>query len=78
MMHTDRQLSAEAILENLPVRIVSCKIAQSFVTEIEIKPCGCLLARGIADSADDSLTKALETLSGLTSYNRSLELTVGG
>lgn len=64
--------------EKLPVSVETFPLGHAFVTEIQTETGGCVVARGIAETAKDSLDKARQVFSKRVLYNRCLDLTVGG
>jgi hypothetical protein len=70
--------SEETVLEGLAVKIVSYQVGSGFVTQIEARENGWLMARGVAHNSAESFWRALVSFSERALSVRRCELTVGG
>ena len=70
--------SVVAVAENLSVRIMCYPVGHAFVAEIEADSHEHLWARGIAQTAAQSLRRAHESFSRRIEYSRCADLMVGG
>ncbi|HEX4169916.1 MAG TPA: hypothetical protein VHZ55_31000 [Bryobacteraceae bacterium] len=68
----------ETELEGWAVKITSYRIGDSYLTEVEAKDSGATVARGIAESAEASRRKALQSATERLQRTRRINLTIGG
>jgi hypothetical protein len=68
----------ELDLDSQAVKITSYRIGCAFLTEVESRASGAILARGIAPTKEDSRLAAFQKAAQRLTRNRSVDLMVGG
>lgn len=79
-MQTERWHKHELEIKGFPVKLISCRIDQSYLTEVESISSGATIALAIAATPEEARKNALETATKrlLRTPRFDLELTVGG
>lgn len=77
-MHAERWSIEDCEVEGCAVKVRSYQLGIAYVTEVELIDSGFVIARAVAQGAEESRSKALENASRRLLWTRNLTLTVGG
>ena len=77
-MRAENWQRIQAELAGWPVTVTAYRLGEKYITEIASTDSGACVARGIAESADESRKSAFETASRRLERTRHFDLTIGG